>query len=135
MTEMTQVNSYANGDSAPYWAGIAEGRLLFQKCGACGSVQFPPRHHCASCWAADPDWTESAGTGEVESFTIVRRAPLPAFRDKVPYVVVSVTMAEGPRMIAALEGEDALSVAIGDAVRVAYAKDAEGNMLPVFRRA
>lgn len=125
----------ANGDSLEYWKGAEEGKLLFQKCNSCGAVQFPPRYHCATCWEADLDWSESAGTGTVETFTIVRRAPLPAFRDKVPYVVASIIVAEGPRMIATLIGEDALDVKIGDAVTVDYEKDPEGNTLPVFRRA
>lgn len=124
----------ANGDSAAYWQGAQDGKLLFQTCNACGAVQFPPRHHCASCWEADLEWSQSAGTGKVESFTIVRRAPLPAFRDKVPYVVAAVLVAEGPRMIARINGPDALEVQIGDAVTVGFEPDAEGNSLPVFRR-
>lgn len=124
----------ANGDSAAYWQGAQDGKLLFQACKACGAVQFPPRHHCASCWEADLEWSQSAGAGKVESFTIVRRAPSPAFRDKVPYVVAAVLVAEGPRMIARITGPDALDVRIGDAVTVGFEPDAEGNSLPVFRR-
>ncbi|MCA0043367.1 Zn-ribbon domain-containing OB-fold protein [Celeribacter litoreus] len=127
-------STLANGDSAPYFEGAEQGKLLFQKCTSCGEVQFPPRHHCAKCWEADLEWTESEGKGEVETFTIVRRAPLAAFRDKVPYVVASVIVSEGVRMIASLTGEDALDVAIGDAVTVDFAPDADGNTLPVFRR-
>lgn len=127
--------SLANGDSADYFAAAAEGRLIFQKCGGCGAVQFPPRHHCATCWEADLSWTDSSGRGRVESFTIVRRAPLPAYRDQVPYVVAAIRVEEGPRMIAALVGEDALDVAIGDAVSVGFAPGADGDVLPVFARA
>ena len=132
---MTDPNRYANGDSADYWAAAAEGRLVFQTCAACGAVQFPPRHHCATCWQEDLSWTESAGRGTVESVTIVRRAPLPAFRDKVPYAVAAVTLGEGPRMIAAIVGDDALETAIGDPVAVEFRPDDAGTVLPVFRRA
>ena len=127
--------SLANGDSAEYFAAAAEGRLLFQKCPHCGSVQFPPRHHCAICWEADPSWIESSGRGRIESFTIVRRAPLPAFRDKVPYVVASIIAEEGPRMITNLIGDDALEVSIGDPVIVAFEPASDGETLPRFRRA
>ncbi len=131
---MSATNSLANGDSAEYWKGAQEGRLLFQKCRACNAVQFPPRHHCATCWEAGLDWIESSGRGVVESFTIVRRAPLPAFRDKVPYAVAAVLVEEGPRMISGLTGEDALEVRIGDRVEVAFEPGADGAVLPVFRR-
>lgn len=132
---MSDASRLANGDSEAYWAGIQEGRLLFQKCNACGAVQFPPRHHCATCWAADLSWVESSGKGTIESFTIVRRAPLPAFRDKAPYVVVSVILAEGPRMITSLEGEGAEAAQIGDTVRVGFGDGSEGDRLPHFRLA
>lgn len=123
----------ANGDSKEYFAAAAEGRLVFQKCAHCGALQFPPRHHCSTCWKADLGWTDSQGRGKVESFTIVRRAPLPTFRDKVPYVVVSVILEEGLRMITNLVGEDALAVRIGDPVTVTFEQRAEAT-LPQFRR-
>jgi hypothetical protein len=30
-------------DALPYWAGVREGRLLFQRCPACRGAIFPPR--------------------------------------------------------------------------------------------
>lgn len=131
---MTVATSLANGDSLPYWEGAAQGKLLFQKCRHCASIQFPPRYHCATCWEVDFDCTESSGKGSIESFTIIRRSPLPAFRDEVPYVVASVILAEGPRMIASLVGGGALEVKIGDMVAVDYQEDNAGRTLPVFRR-
>ncbi len=131
---MPDATKLANGDSAEYWKGAREGKLLFQKCTSCGAVQFPPRYNCASCWEEDLDWIESAGAGNVESFTVVRRAPVPDFRDKVPYVVASIIVGEGPRMISTIIGDDALDVAIGDAVSVEFEKNPAGEILPVFRR-
>ena len=126
--------SLANGDTTEYFDAAADGRLLMQKCDHCGAVQFPPRHHCATCWEADLTWAEMSGKGKVETFTIVRRAPLPRFREKVPYVVASVIVDEGPRMITNIVGEDALGVQIGDIVSVAFEPSTEGDTLPVFQR-
>lgn len=126
--------SLANGDSEEYFAAAGDGRLIFQQCRSCKSVQFPPRHHCAACWGTDLEWIESKGKGKVESFTIVRRAPLPEFRDRAPYVVGSVIVDEGPRMITNIIGDDALDVRIGDPVVVAFETSAEGDTLPQFRR-
>lgn len=125
----------ANGDSAEYFKAAAEGRLVFQKCKHCEAVQFPPRHHCTTCWEADLDWVESSGKGTVETFTIVRRAPLPAYKDKVPYVIASIITSEGPRMITSLSGETALDVKVGDAVSVTFEAGVDGDILPVFQRA
>lgn len=126
--------SLANGDSAEYFSAAAEGRLVFQNCNSCGAVQFPPRHHCAQCWEVDLKWAKASGKGRVETFTIVRRAPLPAFRDKVPYVVASVIVDEGPRMITNIVGDGALDVSIGDSVTVDFEPSTEGDTLPVFKR-
>lgn len=122
-----------NGDSAEYWQGAAAGKLLFQRCRSCQHIQFPPRHHCERCWQADPEWIESSGKGTVESFTIVRRAPLPEFRDSVPYALAAIRVAEGPRMITNVVGDDALEIGIGDPVEVTFSPDHHGNVLPRFR--
>ncbi|GAB7551214.1 OB-fold domain-containing protein [Novosphingobium sp. 11B] len=132
---MTMENGLANGDSSSFWNAAAHGRLEFQKCGACGHVQFPPRHQCATCWEVDLQPLESAGKGTVESFTIVRRAPLAEFRDKVPYAIASIRVQEGPRMITNILGNDALTVEIGDPVVVEFGQDANGRTLPQFRLA
>lgn len=125
----------ANGDSAEYFKAAENGRLIFQQCSHCSAVQFPPRHHCTTCWEADLKWIDSTGKGKVETFTIVRRAPLPVYKDRVPYVVASIIMDEGPRMITNIVGDTALDAQIGDAVTVAFEPSTEGDILPVFKRA
>ncbi len=125
----------ANGDSNGFWAAAAEGRLEFQRCTACAHVQFPPRVQCGRCWHDALEPVISIGTGTIESVTVVRRAPLPAFRDRVPYAIVAVRTAEGPRMMSNLVGDRALDAAIGDAVTVVFEADAEGRVLPQFRLA
>lgn len=123
----------ANGDSAAYFEAAKEGRLVFQKCQHCDNIQFPPRHHCVNCWQSDLKWIESSGKGRVETYTIVRRAPLPKFRNKTPYVVASIIVEEGPRMITNLVGATALDVKIGDNVSVTFAPNADGEILPLFQ--
>ncbi|SDB75111.1 Zn-ribbon domain-containing OB-fold protein, partial [Belnapia rosea] len=101
-----------NADSAPYWQGAREGRLLIRRCDACGKTHFMPRHLCPACWSADLRWVEATGRGTVHSFTVIRRAPLAAFAPRVPYVVALIDLEEGPRMMANILGEDALDTAI-----------------------
>jgi uncharacterized OB-fold protein len=108
---------------------------VFQKCRRCGSIQFPPRHHCAACWDADLEAYDSSGRGTIESVTIVRRAPAAAFSTNVPYAVAAVIVEEGPRMITNLVGDGALGARIGDPVVVAFVPDAAGAVLPQFRLA
>ena len=124
----------ANADSLPYWNAARERRLLIRKCNACGALHFMPRHLCPACWSDQLEWVEAKGTGSVHSFTIIRRAPMAAFAPRAPYVLALIDLDEGPRMMANVLGEDALSVRIGDRVKVTFEDRGEGAMIPQFQR-
>lgn len=123
-----------NPDSRVYWDGAREGRLMIRKCKACGAMHFLPRYLCPACWSTDLDWIQASGQGTVHSYTVIRRAPLPAFAGRVPYVVALVDLDEGPRMMANILGEDALQTGIGDRVEVRFEERAEGAKVPQFVR-
>jgi uncharacterized protein len=124
-----------NADSLPYWKAAREGRLLIRKCGMCGSYHFMPRHLCPVCWSDKLDWVDAKGTGHVHSFTIIRRAPLAEFGAKTPYVVALIDLYEGPRMVANIVGVDALSVRVGESVKVTFEDRGDGAKVPQFVRA
>ena len=124
-----------NADSAPYWEGAREGRLLLQRCGDCGTLRFFPRYLCTACGSERTEWTEASGRGTVHSFTIVHRAAFPEFQARTPYVVALIDLEEGPRMMTNIVGADALEVAIGDAVTVEFEpRGTDGARVPQFRR-
>lgn len=123
-----------NADSQEFWAAARNDRLLIRKCRACGKTHFMPRHLCPACWSADLEWVQSSGRGAVHSFTIIRRASVPEFAARVPYVVALIDLEEGPRMMANILGEDALETEIGDPVEVCFEARAEGAKIPQFVR-
>ena len=124
----------ANADSLPYWNAARERRLLIRKCKTCETLHFMPRHLCPACWSDQLEWVEAKGTGSVHSFTIIRRAPMAVFAPRAPYVLALIDLDEGPRMMANVLGEDALSVRIGDRVKVTFEERGEGAMIPQFQR-
>ena len=121
-------------EAAHFFGAAAQGRLELQRCAACAKTWFFPRPACVACGSTDYAWIQASGRGTVQSFSIVRRAPSPEFRDRVPYVVTLVDLEEGPRMMANIVGDDALGIAIGDAVAVTFEDRGEGRALPQFRR-
>jgi uncharacterized OB-fold protein len=123
-----------NADSQEYWAAARNDRLLIRKCRSCGKTHFLPRHLCPACWSTDLEWIESSGQGTVRSFTVIRRASLPEFATRVPFVLALIDLKEGPRMMANILGEDALQTKIGDAVEVRFEARAEGAKIPQFVR-
>ncbi len=123
-----------NPDSREYWEGANSGRLMIRKCRSCQRTHFMPRYLCPTCWSPDLDWIQASGRGTVHSFTVIRRAPLPEFADRVPYVVALIDLEEGPRMMANILGEDALQTRIGDRVEVRFEDRAGGTKIPQFCR-
>lgn len=118
-------------DSAPYWEGIANGELRYQRCGACDTAVFYPRSICPNCGTPDPGWQVSAGDGVVYACSVIHRAP-PAHKDDVLYVVALIDLAEGFRMMSRVVDCDPDSVAVGQSVCVVYRDDSDGKLAPYF---
>lgn len=125
----------SNPDSAPYWKGASEERLLIRHCTDCKQFHFMPRHLCPHCWSEKLEWVQASGKATVHSFTVIRRAPMECFAPKVPYVVALLDLEEGVRMMSNIVGDDALQVEIGDAVSVCFEDRGDGHRIPQFRRA
>ena len=128
----------ADVESAPYWDATAEGKLLIKHCTACDRAFFYPRAHCPRCWSMETEWREASGDGTVYTFTVIQQNDLPPFRDRLPYVVAIVELAEGVRMTTNIEGCAPEDVRCGMPVKVAFREEPhdDGSVhLPVFRPA
>ncbi|MBP0630489.1 Zn-ribbon domain-containing OB-fold protein [Cupriavidus sp. AcVe19-1a] len=120
-----------NAQTQPFWDGCAEGELRYQRCASCGHVQCIPRSLCEQCHGTDLHWRASSRLGTVLTFTTVYRAPLPVFKDMVPYVIAIIDMDDGFRVMAnALPPAGQKELAIGSRVRIDFT-DVHGMALPV----
>ena len=81
--------------TAPFFAGAARGELLIPRCDACGAHVWYPRAACPTDGGA-LTWSPVSGRGTLFSWTVVRRAFLPAFVDMVPFVSALVALEEDP---------------------------------------
>jgi uncharacterized OB-fold protein len=79
-------------DTARFWEGCREHKLLAQKCSSCGAFRWPPRDLCPKCRSWDCQWVRLAGTAIVSSFVVVHHVTVPAFADEAPYAVARVTL-------------------------------------------
>ncbi len=95
--EITELN-------APFWNGLTQGEVRLQKCGRCGTHQYPAETFCYECGARDMSWVAVTGEGTVYSFTVVHQLYHKAFKPFLPYTVAIVQMDEGPRMLSAMLG-------------------------------
>lgn len=119
-------------DTAPYWEGMKQGRLLLQACADCGKIRHYPRPVCPHCYSLAHRWVEAKGTGTVHSWTISHHAFHPGFKPELPYILVTVDLAEGVRMQAQLKGADAKALKLGLPVKVAFEAATNDLVLPVF---
>ena len=116
----------------PFYEGAQHNQLRVQRCRGCGVLRFPARALCSDCLSTDAEWVPVSGRGEIYSFNVMHQVYHPGFAAEVPYAVVLVKLAEGPKMISNVVGIDAHAVRIGMAVRVVFEPLSDEVTLPKF---
>ncbi|MCR9096937.1 MAG: Zn-ribbon domain-containing OB-fold protein [bacterium] len=106
--------------SQGFWDAIAEGRLAIQRCTDCGLLRHYPQLRCPACHSDASDWQTVSGRGRVHSYTVSHRAFHPAWKDHVPYVIATIELDEGVRMVCDLLDADPETIAIDQAVEVRF---------------
>ena len=119
-----------NPDTARYWEGLREGRLMLQRCRACGTVRHYPRPLCAECHSFEFEWLPSCCMGRVHSWTVVHHAFHPAFKDELPYCLVTVDLAEGVRVNVPLRDAAPQELRIGHRVHIVFERESAELTLP-----
>lgn len=122
----------ADTDSAPFWDGLADGRLLAPRCRACERFHFPSTPTCPHCGASAMDWRALTGTPVVYSWIIVHRATHPDI--PVPYAVVLGEFPEGVRIPGNMASDDAEKLTIG-APLTAMVSTRDGVNVVAYRHA
>jgi uncharacterized OB-fold protein len=124
-----------DADSAAFWRGLREGVLLLQHCSDCGHVQYYQQAICRECGGGNLSHRPASGRGKVHSFSVVHRAPGPAFKADLPYAVLLVDLEEGPRMISTYIGGKPEDVTFDMDVMLVCEPINQDVTLPRFRRA
>ncbi|MFI1223926.1 MULTISPECIES: bifunctional MaoC family dehydratase N-terminal/OB-fold nucleic acid binding domain-containing protein [unclassified Streptomyces] len=125
-----------NRDNAGFWAGVAEHRLLIQRCTDCSALRLPWLPGCNACGCAEWDTVEAGGVGTVFSHVVMHHPPFPAFSasgDGGPYAVALVELAEGVRIVSNVIGVPHDKVRVGMPVRLEFLRTDPDLELPVFR--
>lgn len=85
--------------SAPYWQGLNDGQLLLQACAVCGALRHYPRLLCTACFSDAVRWQAASGRGQIHSWMVAHHAFHAGFAADLPYTLVTVDLAEGPRAL------------------------------------
>lgn len=130
-------------DAGPFWAAARERRLVVQRCGACGTLRFPPHAFCNRCHHHDADWTQLSGRGRIWSYVTVHSPTMPAYEPFTPFPVIVVELEEDRsiRMVgnilsdeqAPINSVDPACLSIGLPVEVMFQEVAADIVLPQWR--
>ena len=118
-----------------FWDACKRGELLIQHCKACDRYRHYPQPMCAACHSMDWEWAPVSGRGVIHSYIVAHQAFHPHWADKVPYVVATIELEEGVRMVDDMLELDPEAVKIGARVDVFFQKMSEEITLPKFKLA
>jgi uncharacterized protein len=122
-------------EATPHWKAARQGRLLLPFCTTHHHFCWPPARRCPACHSP-VEWKESGGAGVVETFSIVRRAVQPEWKDKEPYVVAFVRLDDGGRLFSNIVDCAPETVRCGARVTCSFVETTDPELgLPVFRLA
>lgn len=122
-----------SAESRPYWEGLKAHRLLLQRCASCKKPRHYPRPMCDACFSLEREWFEASGKGRVHSWMVSHHAFHQGFKDDIPYVLLTVDLDEGVRMVAPLVENDASRLSLGLEVELGYNDVSDAVTLPRFR--
>lgn len=134
--EKSEGTSAPEGPLAGYWKRAAERSFSLPECAECAHRFLPPRLYCPSCGGDRIGWARSAGAGTLYSYSVVEKAPGPAFAGDAPYVIAVAELDDlspGSRFYARLVDVDVASLRTGQRVAVVSRVLSEGAQpLPVL---
>lgn len=122
-------------ESAEFWAGMREGRLLLRRCGDCGALHYYPRPFCPECWSENVSWQPACGKATLYTHSTVFVNDLPPFNEQVPYVAAVVDLEEGPRMMTQIIDCAVEDLEIGMPLEMTFREVTDEVSIAVFRPA
>lgn len=121
-----------SSDTAFFWEGCRQHRLLAQCCTDCGTWRHPPGPACPACHSLDWEARPFALRGTVLTWSVHHHPPLQDF--VTPHTVVLAQMEHGLRLVAPMQSYAAGELRDGLAVEVVF-EDQGSWTLPWFRPA
>jgi uncharacterized OB-fold protein len=121
--------------SRPFWDGVADHKLVIQRCRDCQTYVHPPYPECTSCRSSDLTFEPVSGRGIIFERVIVASPVVVGFEDDVPYACLFVELAEQPGLLVAGNLVDAApdEAEIGRPVEVVFRQETDGFTLPLFK--
>ena len=116
-----------------YWDGLLDEKLLLQRCTNCNKLRHYPRPMCDACHSLDYDWIASSCKGSIYTWSVSHHPFHPAFKDQIPYVMITAQLEEPVRLLAPLvKHQQEEKLYIGRTLTVAFLKISDTLCTPYF---
>lgn len=121
----------------PFWTAAKNGKLVMQKCGRCGTLNFFPKPWCIDCGSRKLEWVEVSGRGTVYSYTIAYKVMMnfPGWQGDLPVIMCIIDLDEGARMYGQVIGCKPEDVKIGMQLAACFEDISPQAGIPKFRPA
>jgi uncharacterized protein len=118
----------------PFWHGAHRGKLMLQKCGACGTFNFHPKPLCIECGERQLVWTEAKPFGTVYSLTISRSEAMNyGWSAELPILMCLIDLDDGARMYGQVTDCAPEDLRIGMRVEAHFVAISDEAAIPKFR--
>ena len=130
--EIKKPKPIIDNDSAIYWQSAKNNKLMVQRVKNSNEYFLYSRQLTKNINDNDTEWIEVIGKGKIYSYTEVSAPAGPAFKEETPYIVASIELDEGARIISNIIKTDIKNVTIGKRVKVVFKKQSENLTIPMF---
>jgi len=115
-----------------FWDGTRDGKLLIQRCSACGDAYYPPRPFCPACSSHDVIVEEVSGRGILYSY-LINHTGHPGIEG--PYAIAVVELDVGIRMMTNIVNcaQTPEALVLDMAVEVVFESFSDEITLPFFQ--
>ena len=79
-------------ENIEYFKHCAAHEFHLQKCDDCGVIRYPPGAACHHCGSLESRWVPVEGKGALHSYCEVHHGIQPAFKERVPYMILLVEL-------------------------------------------
>ena len=121
-----------DNDSAIYWQSAKNNKLMVQRVKNSNEYFLYSRQLTKNINDNATEWIEVIGKGKIYSYTEVSAPAGPAFKEETPYIVASIELDEGARIISNIIKTDIKNITIGKRVKVVFEKQSENLTIPMF---
>jgi uncharacterized OB-fold protein len=119
-TDIEPILPVVTEDNGHYWRSAREHALKLPFCVSCDAAFYPPQSRCPRCLGDGVEWRPVSGRAKVYTWVIVHQVYDRSFADRVPYVVATVELEEGPRLITNIVNCEPEVVRANMPVRIVY---------------